>query len=509
MAAYAQTAGAPAAGAPAAGAPAAAAPAGGSAPSAGDSGSAPSAPASGSPTSLAPGAPANAPSSSTGPASAVVPTPPTSLWDGFSFGSYGRVNVGTDLRGHVSRPINIVSYGTRLDEQTYTELEVHRDDRFGAIRTRVVATLAIQGPLFHETGTFDASIAVRNLYVDARDILTRGLAFWVGSRMYRGDDAYLLNWWPLDNLNTVGGGVRYDVGDTALLQLHVGTNRLNTDYQYQTIRVAPREGFASPTVPLLNRPRFIVSAKATWWLFGRSAHAGVKLVAYGEAHALPEGVRQNPENARRELLQSDSGYVAGAQVGAYTGARNTYVNLWFRYARGLAAYGDLSVPTLRSSLQTSARAQDVVLALAGNYEIGAFGILAAAYVRSFRDADASLYGRNEYVEGTISVRPSLWFGENAGLSIEANYQAVMFNMLDPVTGQGPRTASLWRFAVMPFLTPAGRGNFTRPHLRLLYSVSIRSDGAQRLYAPDDPYAYNAVEHQLGLNCEWWFNSSYL
>jgi hypothetical protein len=31
--------------------------------------------------------------------------------------------------------------------------------------------------------------------------------------MYRGDDVYLLNWWPLDNLNMVGGGARYNAGE--------------------------------------------------------------------------------------------------------------------------------------------------------------------------------------------------------------------------------------------------------------------------------------------------------
>ena len=43
------------------------------------------------------------------------------------------------------------------------------------------------------------------------------------------------------------------------------------------------------------------------------------------------------------------------------------------------------------------------------------------------------------------------------------------------------------------------------------SVTLRTadDGARRLYAPDDPFSFNSVEHFLGLNTEWWFNSSYL
>lgn len=433
-----------------------------------------------------------------------------SSWaDGFSFGSYGRVVVATDLRGHSGREANIVAHGTRIDEQTYAELEVHRDDRFGNVRTRVVATLGLTGPLFHQSGVWDVHMAVRNLYIEARGTFHPGLSLWVGSRMYRGDDVYLLNWWPLDNLNTVGGGARFDLGESLTFAAHVGTNRLDTLYQYQQIPVVPRDGFGSVQVVLLDRPRIIGSFKTTWWLMGRSARAGVKLSLYAEGHALPEGVRQHPDNSRRELLPADDGLVLGGQVGAYTGVRNTFVNLFFRYGQGLGAYGDLAVPFTLSALQTAARARDVVLALAGNWEWNMLGVLAGAYVRYFRDADAALYGRNDLVEGTFVLRPSVWLGEHFGLAVEGSYQAVQFNMLDPVTGIGPRSASLFRFGLIPYVTPAGRGNFTRPHLRVIYAVTLRDAGARRLYPPDDPFGSNDVEHFLGIGCEWWFNSSYL
>jgi hypothetical protein len=428
---------------------------------------------------------------------------------GFSFGSYGRVGIGTDLRGHTGRPANLVAHGTRIDEQTYAEIQLHRDDNFGSVHTQVVATLAVSGPLFHETGRFDAQLAVRNLYVEARNIFTRGLALWAGSRMYRGDDVYLLNWWPLDNLNTVGGGARYDIGNWVTVYGHVGTNRLDNSYQVQTIPVVPRDGIGPASVTLLDRPRIIGSLKATWWLFGRSAPAGIKLSLYGEVHGLPEGVRRNDDTTRLELLPADGGYVLGAQVGLYTGQRNTFVNLWFRYAQGLGAYGDLAVPYTVTATQTSARARDVVVALAGNYEWRFLGVLLGAYVRYFQDADTAAYGRNALVEGTLVVRPTIWIGERAGVAIEGSYQAVQYNMLDPVTGQGAAGGSLWRFGVMPFVTPAGRGNFTRPHIRLIYAITARSEGARRLYPPDDPFARNDLEHFLGLNCEWWFNSSYM
>lgn len=429
--------------------------------------------------------------------------------DGFSFGSYGRVAISSDLRGHSGREANFVAWGTRIDDQTYSELEVHRDDDFaGGVHTRVVATLAIQGPLFHQSGSFSANIAVRNLYIEARDILTRGLSMWVGSRMYRGDDIYLLNWWPLDNLNTVGGGARYDIGQHVTLAAHVGTNRLDSTYQFQRIRVTPRDGLGAASVVLLDRPRIIGSLKGTFWLNGRSARSGFKISVYGEGHSLPDGVRQNMETGERELLRADGGFVLGGQVGAYTGHRDTYVNLFFRYAQGLAAYGDLAVPYTLNASQTAQRAQDARLAFAGNFEHEWFGVMAGGYIRYFRDADPSLYGRNDLWEGTVVVRPTVWIGQHAGVSAEGSYQMQAFNMLDSTTGRA-RTASAWRFGIIPFVTPAGRGNFTRPHIRAIYAATLRDDGALRLYAPDDPFARFNVEHYLALSCEWWFNSSYL
>ncbi len=452
---------------------------------------------------------ANGAATVTSDANPGAPARRPTLFDGFSFGSYGRVVISSDLRGHPGRPANLVAWGTRIDDQTYTELEVHRDDEFqGGARTRVVATLAIQGPLFHESGSFNASIAVRNMYLEARDVLTRGLAMWVGSRMYRGDDIYLLNWWPLDNLNTVGGGARYDAGQHLTLAMHLGSNRLDSSYQFQRITVVPRDGIGAASVVLLDRPRLIASFKGTFWLNGRTAPSGMKISLYGEGHSLPEGVRQNNETGQRELLRSDGGYVVGAQLGAYTGRRDTFVNVFVRHAQGLAAYGDLAVPYTVTASQTAQRALDTRVALSGNFEHEFFGVLAGAYLRYFRDADPSLFGRNDLWEGTVVVRPTVWIGSHVGISGEASYQMQAFNMLDAATGRA-RTASAWRFGIIPFVTPAGRGNFVRPHIRAIYAATLRDDGALRLYAPEDPFGRYNVEHYLALSCEWWFNSSYL
>src|SRR5262249_26244085 len=153
-------------------------------------------------------------------------------------------------------------FGPRInDEGSYAELELRREDKWSdRVTGRVVATLALFPPFFHFTGNPTQSIGVRNLY--AQGTYER-LTMWAGSRMYRGDDIYLLNWWPLDNQNTIGGGLGgpiYRLGDgvqETILQAHVGEQRLDNPYQFQQIPVVAPFGFGSVNVTKLDRPRYI------------------------------------------------------------------------------------------------------------------------------------------------------------------------------------------------------------------------------------------------------------
>lgn len=462
---------------------------------------------------LPPGAPVASPGTDN---ATTPPTPPAPAADaaaeerpttGFSFGSYGRVGIASDLRGRSGRQANITAFGSRLDLAPYMEAQFNYDWRLRQTRWRAVLTIAANDSLFHFTGEFGGTFAIRNLYLEEQGALHPSLSLWAGSRMYRGDDAYLLNWWPLDNLNMVGGGARFDAGNDLTIQAAIGMNRLDDPYQLQTISVTARDGFGGATALLLDRPRIISTAKLTWWLAGRTARTGMKLSLYGEFHAMAEGVRQINDRGDRVLLPSDSGYVVGAQFGAYSGAN--FINVFARWSQGLGAYGDLRVPAVIDSVRTSERAQEFRLAASGNWEHGMFALMGAAYVRYFRDADAGVFSRSALWEGAVVARPIVWFGQRAGLALEGSYQRVVYDALDPETGVGAVQGSVIRAGVVPFVSPGGRGSYTRPHLQLIYLMTVRDEGARRLYAPGDPFGFNSVEHYLGLGAEWWFNSSYL
>jgi maltoporin len=441
----------------------------------------------------------------------VVQEEPKSHEGHFEFGSYGRVWAASDLRGQTGRGTNVVAFGPRIvDEGSYAEIELRREDTWNEIiHTRIVSTLALFPPFFHFTGDATQNIGVRNLYAQGTyDKLT----IWAGSRMYRGDDIYLLNWWPLDNQNTIGGGVGGPVYKSAdgsqetILQGHVGQQRLDNPYQFQQIPVVAPFGFGTVNVTKLDRPRTIETGKITHFIRPGGGPAGFKVVLYGEVHELAAGIYQDPLTQQDKGLPSDSGFMIGSQLTYFAGKRDTFSSLVLRYARGIAAYDPLSAPITFALDHKVSGASETQIALSSNWENDYVGVTGAAYVRFFRDAGPAATSFQRYDEGTIVARPSVFLGDYFGVSVEGSYQARRIAIQDP-NGSGPLTASVLKAGFMPYFSPSGKGTFHRPQIRLLYNASFRNGGAKALYPAEDVFSRRGVEHYAGIGAEWWFNSS--
>jgi maltoporin len=326
--------------------------------------------------------------------------------------------------------------------------------------------------------------------------------------MYRGDDIYLLDWWPLDNQNTVGGGAGFKLpNDATTIQAHAGMQRLDNPYQFQQIPVvAPLNGITSVNVTKLDRPRIVETLKVIHLIRQPEAKSGFKVIGYGELHEISAGVTRDTTANIDKPLPSDTGWLLGSEVAYWTGERDTFVQLFLRHARGLAAYDPLAAPQTFANDKTTSGSTDTLIALGGNWERGSFGLLVGGYLRFFRDGDPSSTSTQKYDEGTIDVRPQLYFGEHWGLAVDLSYQQRRFAFLDPDTN-APLTATVGKFGVIPFFSPAGRGSYKRPQFRLLYVASARNAGTRQLYPVEDVFAQRKVEHFAGAGVEWWFNSS--
>jgi maltoporin len=418
----------------------------------------------------------------------------------------------TDFKGRPGRDADIVAHGSRLDESNYVELTLRRDDSWSKTEsaTRLVSTVAFANPVFHYNGEFNVKMAIRNLYIEERDLGLKGLSVWAGSRMYRGDDIYLLDFWPLDNLNTMGAGARYDFGKT-YAALQSGFSMPRTPFYFQEAQRPPVFGqVGSTTVDILERQRLIGSLKVSHTLPLRCG-GGVKAIGYAELHRVPSGQRETLPRVF-EHLPSEGGFVIGTELGGFTGKRNSHVNLVLRYATGLAAYGEFATPDQPGPDGTSG-AHELLVALGGNWETGPLGVMFGGYFRSFRNASKDLdFG--DVDEGILVARPHFFFGDIGGVALEASYQVARRGVVTltdadnkPPLATGPFTASLFRVGLVPFLSPAGRGDYSRPQFRLIYLLTPRGTNARKLYPQDDVFSLRSVEHFFGVGAEWWFNET--
>jgi maltoporin len=441
---------------------------------------------------------------------APAPTPAPDEHEGhFEFGSYGRIYGASDLRGGTGRGTNVVAFGPRIvDEGDYAELEFRREDKWNdKVKSRVVTTLALFPPFFHFTGKLEEAVGVRNLYAQGT---YEKVTMWAGSRMYRGDDIYLLNWWPLDNQNTIGGGVGAPIyksgGYETILQGHAGIQRLDNPYQFQQIPVVAPFGFGTVNVTKLDRPRTIESIKGTQFVRPSSGTSGFKAILYGELHEVAAGTTRDPNTNLDKGLPADTGFMIGSQLTYFTGEHDTYASLVMRHARGIAAYDPLEAPITFALDRTTSGASETRIAVSGNWETHDFAINAAAYVRFFRDGSPAETSTQKYDEGAVVARPSLFLGDHFGFSLEGSYQQRRIAIILP-DADGPLSSSVAKFGVMPYFSPAGRGSFKRPQIRLLYVASFRNSGARALYPAEDAFSQRNTEHFLGIGAEWWFNSS--
>ncbi|MBI5486800.1 MAG: carbohydrate porin [Deltaproteobacteria bacterium] len=424
--------------------------------------------------------------------------------DGFRFGTYGRVGIGWDGRGGTSQPFSVVAHGPRLEQPAYLELDLgyalHPTEDVGL---RILTTIAVFEELFHFTGNPLESIAIRNLYVEST--WKDWLALWAGSRMYRGDDVYLFDWWPLDNLNTVGGGLSVAF-DAYRIAAQVGMNRLDDEWQTQWFE-SPDPIHGTRSSLTLDRPRTLVSLKAERLSLPEGPDdLGWKVALYGEGHFISSGTLIHPDRTEEEL-PDDQGWVAGAQGGLWDDDGD-FLNLWVRTSGGLAAYGELSIPFGVDEDKRALDAREFALVAAGNLEVGEiFGLLGGGYARWFRDADRNVYDLDDAWEVALAVRPHFYITEQFHVAAEISWQMRASAGLAPESEQ-PETPQIWKFAVMPMWVPFGPGTLSRPQIRLVYQISVPNDAARHTLAEDDPRRDHSVEHMLGIQVEWWYNSSY-
>jgi maltoporin len=339
--------------------------------------------------------------------------------------------------------------------------------------------------------------------------------------MYRGDDIYLFDYWPLDDQNTVGAGAEYArsvylregpksaVEDRFSVAAHVGFNRLLNDFQFQQIEVAdPVQG--ATTVDQLNRQRTVASATVGYTMMPKTEGGmGAKVKLHGEYHTLPSGTRKRMDGTLEDL-PADTGLLVGGELGVFGFSKNAkarnHLNLFMRYAKGLAAFDELAPPTTFGPELKTQRASELTFGLSGNVDIKYGNMMIGALSRRFVDADESSDDPDDGWEYAIDARPLVRVIPDWFVGADVSYQARFPKGINAITLKA-EDASVLQVAPMLVFSPMGPSSFDRPQIRVFYRGAHLDQGALDLYVPDDPRHSHEWVHFIGFAAEWWFNSS--
>ena len=434
-----------------------------------------------------------------------LPAAPTAPDDRFYFGSYGRIGFSTDTDGGQGKGRQIVAFGPRLIEDNYLELDFgYWAFREGRRKARVHTTIAFFDELFHYTGQAKAAIALRQMFVEytePEDLIDATGFVWLGSRWVRGNDIYLMNFWPMDDLNVVGmgAGLKWDHLELSGL---VGVNRLEDGRSVNRVPVPAASAFGAEEV-ILNGQKVIAALSAT--LLG----ANRKLKLYGEYHHLGATERAlDGSFTESEPLPDDLGFLVGMQAGFWGFGRNGHLNVWLRYAQGLAVYDELGTPFGLNRDRRSVDAQEYRLAVAGAMEWPlrggtTLGVQFGGYARMFLDADGQEEDFDDRLEVAAVVRPELML-DLWSFAGEASVQISRPNGLNPQTNR-QAIARVMQFALLPGWTwSKSHGVFNRPQLRGIFAATLLNDAALDLYPTQDPRSDMKTAFYIGARAEWWF-----
>lgn len=422
-----------------------------------------------------------------------------------SVGSYGRIQVSSDLTGGEGSAVNVVSHGTRLEQDPYLEVDTSWSGEVdGGALFDIVVTPAVSGEPFHFDGTWDADLALRNMYVEARSFTRLPLAAWAGSRMVRGDDVYLLDFWPLDEINAVGGGLRLEPEGFEVAAT-VGLNRLVADeWQVQYLEVPDESGVGTESVLYLDRERVIGALRLAREV--SNGESGFRVRLYGEYQGLPAATRIETDQDLTEVdLPADWGTVAGGQVSAWGWAPGSFVHVFLERSSGLAALGELTVPSDGLAPDDTVHdATEYLGALSANHQGSRAGVLVGGYLRRFDDADGVTSDPDDRWEAIVDLRPVLFIGRYGSLGLDLSHQWLRPDGLNPHTREAD-VPQITKIAVLPAIQPMP-GTLARPQIRLQYVYSHLNDDARLWFDARDERWRSNHQHFLGVGAEWWINS---
>lgn len=444
-----------------------------------------------------------------------------------SIGSYGRVGVDWSFvnGGSIGRRLNLNNMGSiggRLEEQDYLEVatafhfapkEGNETSINAQVRFSMYSNSLSMFGYSSTTSLGGLTLAVPEIYVEARDINGKDLSIWIGSRLYRGPDVHIADHFYFNDHGGQGFGVEFK--KTRLATMFVSaTDTTSTlpPYFYLNVKTG------TPSAEL--RQRTVLLAEQDFELDENNS-----ITVLGEYHKMADADSSTiPKDgvgiADKEVIvnfPSDNGFVLGLRhtlnfKNMISGSFNDFT---IRYGSGIANGGDGGVSKTWATFGAPdlddlnfkgayswAFVDQAVFNLTEKYSLNAYTILTSSKGGASTNGLAKTYfGREVYnrkFDFTVGMRNQHFISDYFHLLTELHYS-------QRTDGENP-VASMTKLSVAPVYVPTGQKDvWARPHLRFVASLAYYNDYAKEsLYSPYLEFAgAEKWGYYFGVKAEWW------
>jgi len=438
-----------------------------------------------------------------------------------SIGSYGRVGVDWSFEngGSIGRRLNLNNMGSiggRLEEQDYLEIapafhwspkegdgtSINAQVRFGMYSN----SLSYFGNS-STTSLGGLTIAIPEIFVEARNIAGKELSIWVGSRLYRGADVHIADHFYFNDHSGQGFGIEYkNTRFSANFVASTDTTSTVPPYFYLNIKT----GTASAEL----RQRTVVAVE-----HDLKINSSNTLIFLGEFHRMADANSSTEVDTINQVLNfpSDHGFVVGLkhQLEIKKLKPGSFNHFSLRYGTGIANGGDgglsqtwltFGAPDTLSLSFKGAHSLSLVnhtmLNFSNKYSLNGYLIFTQSKGGSDSNGMAITYfGRevfNRKLDFTVGARNEYYINDFFHLLAELHYS-------QRKDGENPM-ASMVKLSVSPVYVPTGiRDVWARPHLRFVASVARYNDYAmESLYSPYLQFTGSKrYGYYFGVKAEWW------
>lgn len=442
-----------------------------------------------------------------------------------SIGSYGRIGVDWSFvnGGSIGRRLNLNNMGAiggRLEEQDYLELAptFNFNPKEG---DETIINVNLRFALYSQSlSTFGNSstsslggltLAIPEMFVEARNIKGSGINVWVGSRFYNGPDIHIADHFYFNDHGGQGFGIEFKKSRFAAIFVSAtDTTGVVSPYFYLNFKTGTPSAALRQRTVMIGEHDFVLNKDN-------------KVTVLGEFHRMADADSQEDEASIPEKpdiitnFPSDNGFVIGARLNSQfknmgTGSFNDFA---IRYGSGIANGGDGGIsktwatygaPDLEDLNFKGAYSWSIVDQTVLNYNEKNTLHAYAIFTSSKGGSDSNHLANSYFGDEVFNKKVDLTFGTR-NETILSDYFRLLTELhySQRTDGENP-VASMVKFSLSPVYVPTGGTNtWVRPHLRFVASVARYNDFAKEtLYSPYLEYAgAEQWGSYFGVKAEWW------